>query len=164
MVKQNASELANTVFEIQPNKADSFFCFLLFVKSFNCLYLWNQLLNLCGVNFHQSKPKQYPNRKCQNKKKIIFFDFRLILLDRITYDDETEVPHLLEHEKNYDSVLQEVQPNVFCRPTYPEPNTWLLWSHSKKRDFKERKSLCNLDELKGVKKAWKWKTQLGEGS
>ena len=83
VIKQNESELANTVFKIQPNKADSFFCFLLFVQSFNCLYLWNQLSNLCGV-FTKLKPKQYPNRKCQ-KTKIIFFDFRLILLDSITY-------------------------------------------------------------------------------
>ena len=29
-------------FKIQPNKADRFFCLLLFVQSFNCLYLWNQ--------------------------------------------------------------------------------------------------------------------------
>ena len=73
----------NAVFKIQPNKADSFFSFLLFVHSFNCLYLWNYLPNLCGV-FTKLKPKQYPNRKCQ-KPKIIFFDFRLILLDRITF-------------------------------------------------------------------------------
>ena len=39
VIRQNESELANTVFKIQPNKADSF----------NCLYLWNQLPNLCGV-------------------------------------------------------------------------------------------------------------------
>ena len=43
VIKQNESELTNTVFKIQPNKADSFFCFLLFVQSFNCLYHWNQL-------------------------------------------------------------------------------------------------------------------------
>ena len=71
MIKQNESELANTVFKIQPNKADSFFCFLLFVQSFNCLHLWDQLPNLCGV-FTKLKPKQYANRKCQ-KTKIIFF-------------------------------------------------------------------------------------------
>ena len=80
VIKQNESELTNTVFKIQSNKADSF---LLFVQSFNCLYLWNQLLNLCGI-FTKLKPKQYLNRKCW-KTKIIFFDFRLILLDRITY-------------------------------------------------------------------------------
>ena len=77
---ENESELANTVFKIQPNKADSFFCFLLFVQSFNRLY---QLPNLCGV-FTKLKPKQYPNRKCQ-KTEIIFFNFKLILLDCITY-------------------------------------------------------------------------------
>ena len=49
VVKQNESELADTVFKIQPNKANSFFCFLLFVQSFNCLYFWNQLPHLCGV-------------------------------------------------------------------------------------------------------------------
>ena len=54
VIKQNESELAITVFKIQPNKADSFFCFLLFVQSFNCLHLWNQLPNLCG-GFHQIK-------------------------------------------------------------------------------------------------------------
>ena len=43
---------------MQPNKAYSFFCFLLFVQSFNCLYLRNKLPNLCGVLF-KLKPKQY---------------------------------------------------------------------------------------------------------
>ena len=43
VIKQNESELTNTVFKIQPNKADSFFCLLLHVQSFNCLYLLNQL-------------------------------------------------------------------------------------------------------------------------
>ena len=85
LIKQNESELANTVFKIQPNKTCSFFCFLLFVQSFNCLYLWNQLTNLCG-DFSKLKPKQYPNRKCKKKKtKIIFFNFRLVLLHGITY-------------------------------------------------------------------------------
>ena len=55
VIKQNELELAKTVFKIQPNKADNFFCFLLFVQSFNCLYLWNQLPNLCGV-FTKLKP------------------------------------------------------------------------------------------------------------
>ena len=95
MIKQNESELANTDFKIQPNKADSFFCFLLFVQSFNCLYLWSQLPNLCAV-FTKLKPKQYPNRKCKKKQtnkqtKIIFFDFRLILLDHITYTNILDV-------------------------------------------------------------------------
>ena len=71
VIKQNESELANTVFKIQPNKPDSFFCFLVFVQSFNCLYLWNQLLNLCGI-CTKLKPKQYPNRKCQKTKNHIF--------------------------------------------------------------------------------------------
>ena len=55
-----------TVFKIQPNKADSFFCFLLFVQSFSCVYLSNQSPNLCGV-FSKLKPKQYPDRKCKKK-------------------------------------------------------------------------------------------------
>ena len=69
VIKQSESELANTVFK--PNKADSFFCFLSFVQSFNCLYLWNQLPNLCGI-FTKLKPKKYPNRKCQNTDNYIF--------------------------------------------------------------------------------------------
>ena len=72
VIKQNESLLTNTVFKIQSNKADSFFCFLLFVQSFNCLYLWNQLSNLCGV-FTKLKPKQYPNRKCRKTKNHIFW-------------------------------------------------------------------------------------------
>ena len=32
VIKQNESKLANSVFKIQPNKTDSFFCFLLFVQ------------------------------------------------------------------------------------------------------------------------------------
>ena len=44
VIKQNESELANTAFKIKPNKAYSFFCVLLFVQSFNCLYLWNQFV------------------------------------------------------------------------------------------------------------------------
>ena len=71
VIKQNESELANIVFMIQPNKDDSFFCFLLFVQSFNCLYFWNQLPNLCGV-FTKLKPKQYPNRKSKKNKNPIF--------------------------------------------------------------------------------------------
>ena len=77
VIRQNESELANTIFKIQPNKADSFFCFLLFVKSFNCLYLLNQLPNLCGI-FTKLKPKQYPKRKCPpQKKKPKYHVFRL---------------------------------------------------------------------------------------
>ena len=80
VIKQNESELANTVFffffffflKIQPNKAHSSFCFLLFVQSFNCLYLWNQLPNLCGF-FTKLKPilKHYPGIKCLKKKSNI---------------------------------------------------------------------------------------------
>ena len=81
VIKQNELELTNIVFKL--NKADSFFCFLLFVQSVNCLYLWNQLPNLCGV-FTKLKPKQYSKRKYQ-KTQIIFFDFRLILLDWVTF-------------------------------------------------------------------------------
>ena len=54
-----------------PNKANSFFCFLLFVQSFNCVYVWNRLPNLCGV-FTKLKPKQYPSRKCQKNQKSPF--------------------------------------------------------------------------------------------
>ena len=68
VIKQYESELANTASKIQSNKADSFFCFLMFVQSFNCLYHWNQLPNLCGV-FTKLKPKQYSNRKWKKKKK-----------------------------------------------------------------------------------------------
>ena len=80
VIKQNESELANTVFKIQPNKADSFFCFLLLVQSFNCLYLWNQLPNLCGV-FTKLKPEQYQiwhNRKCQKTYFLTSDSFCLI--------------------------------------------------------------------------------------
>ena len=80
MIKQNESELANTVFKIQSNKADIFFCFLLFVQSFTCLYLWNQLPNLCGF-FTKLKPinntlienaknkRERKKRKTKNKTK-----------------------------------------------------------------------------------------------
>ena len=69
VIKQNESELANTVLKIQPNKANSFLCFWLFVQSFSCLYLRNQLPNFCGV-FTKLKPKQYPNRKCQKSPDL----------------------------------------------------------------------------------------------
>ena len=58
-------------------KADSLFCFLSFVLFVSL----EPIANLCGV-FTKLKPKHYPNRKCQ-KPKIIFFNFKLILLDRI---------------------------------------------------------------------------------
>ena len=72
VTKQNESELANTVLKIQPNKADSFFCFLLVVQSFNYLYVWNQLPNLCRC-FIKLKPKQYPNRKWKKEEKNHIF-------------------------------------------------------------------------------------------
>ena len=72
VIKQNESELAKTVFKIQSNKADSFFCLLSFVQSFNCLYFYNQWLNLCEV-FIKLKPKQYPNTKCQKNTKSYFW-------------------------------------------------------------------------------------------
>ena len=59
VIKQYELALVNTVFKIQPDKTDRFFCFLLFVQSFSCLYLWNQLPNLCGFS---------PSRKCQKNK------------------------------------------------------------------------------------------------
>ena len=64
---------------IHPNKADSFYCFLLFVQSFNCLYLWDQLPNLCGV-FTKLNPKQYLIENAYFSTSDSFF----ILLDRIT--------------------------------------------------------------------------------
>ena len=93
VIKQNESELADTVFKIQPNKADSYFCFLLFVQSFNCLYLWNQLSNLCGVFTKLS----LSNTLIENAKKpkIIFFDFRLILLDCIIYYEMIVLCHFI---------------------------------------------------------------------
>ena len=56
VIKQNESDVANTVFKIQLNKATSFFCFLLFLQSFNSLYLQNQLPNYHKV-FTQLNPK-----------------------------------------------------------------------------------------------------------
>ena len=43
VIKQNVLELANTVFKIQPNKADSFFCFLLFELVCSVLQLFLSL-------------------------------------------------------------------------------------------------------------------------
>ena len=42
VIKQNQSEVGNIDFKIEPNKAENVFCFLLFLTSFNCAYLWNQ--------------------------------------------------------------------------------------------------------------------------
>ena len=51
-------------------------CFVsLFVQSFNCLYLWNQLPNLCGI-FIKLKPKQYLIETAKKKQKSFFFLFR----------------------------------------------------------------------------------------
>ena len=49
VIKQNQSENGNIDFEIEPNKAENVFCFLLFLAFFNCSYLWNQLTNLNGA-------------------------------------------------------------------------------------------------------------------
>ena len=52
----NESEIAKTIFNIWPNKNDSFFCFLLFVQSFSCLYSLNQFpFNLYTWDFYQIK-------------------------------------------------------------------------------------------------------------
>ena len=48
VIKQNQSEVGNIDFKIEPNKAENIFCFLLFLASFNCSYLWNQLTNFNG--------------------------------------------------------------------------------------------------------------------
>ena len=40
-IKHNESELAKSRFEIQPSERRNFLCFLLFYKTFNCLYLWD---------------------------------------------------------------------------------------------------------------------------
>ena len=45
VIKQNQLEVGNIDFKIEPNKAENVFCFLLFLASFNCSYLWNQLTN-----------------------------------------------------------------------------------------------------------------------
>ena len=45
VIKQNQSEVGNIDFTIQPNKAENFFCFLLFLASFNWSYLWNHSIN-----------------------------------------------------------------------------------------------------------------------
>ena len=50
VIKQNQSEVRNIDFKIEPNKAENVFCFLLFLTSINCSYLWNQWTNLNGVS------------------------------------------------------------------------------------------------------------------
>ena len=59
----------------------SFVSYCLFNPSTVCIYENNYPIS---VRFSPTIPKQYPNRKCQ-KTKIIVFDFRLSLLDRITF-------------------------------------------------------------------------------
>ena len=49
VIKQNQSEVGNIDFKIEPNIAENIFCFLLFLASFNCSYLWNQLTNFNEV-------------------------------------------------------------------------------------------------------------------
>ena len=49
VIKQNQSEVGNIDFKIEANKAENVFCFLLFLASFNCSYLWNQLTNSNGI-------------------------------------------------------------------------------------------------------------------
>ena len=49
VIKQNQSEVWNIHLKIESNKAENVFCFLLFLASFNCSYLWNQLTNFNGV-------------------------------------------------------------------------------------------------------------------
>ena len=53
------------------------------LQSLKMLYLENQLPNLHGV-FTKLKLKLYRNRNAK-KQITTIFDFRLILLDRITY-------------------------------------------------------------------------------
>ena len=48
-IKQNQSEHGNIDFEIEPNKAENVFCFLLFLGSVNCSYHWNTLTNFNRV-------------------------------------------------------------------------------------------------------------------
>ena len=49
VIKQNQSQVGNIDFQIEPNKAENVFCFLLFLGSFICSYLWNQLTYFNGV-------------------------------------------------------------------------------------------------------------------
>ena len=48
-IKQNELELTNIKLKIQSNKADNFFCFLLFLQSLKMVLLENQMPNLHGV-------------------------------------------------------------------------------------------------------------------
>ena len=49
VIKQNQSEVGNIGLKKESNKAENGFCVLLFLASFNCSYLWNQLTSFNGV-------------------------------------------------------------------------------------------------------------------
>ena len=49
VIKQNQLEVGNIDFKIKPNNTENVFYFLLFLTSFNCSYLWNQLTNFNAV-------------------------------------------------------------------------------------------------------------------
>ena len=68
VIKQNESELANTVFKIQLNKATCFFCFLLFLQniSYICIFRTN-----CSITMG------FSNTQIGNAKKLKTHTFRL---------------------------------------------------------------------------------------
>ena len=68
MIKQNESELANTVFKIQPNKADSFFLFLI-VYSILQLFVSLEPIAQSLWGCHQIKAKTIEMQKKKKKKK-----------------------------------------------------------------------------------------------
>ena len=70
-IKQNKLELANINLEIKPKKADQFLCFLLFLQSFEMLFLKNQLPNLHGI-LTKLKLKKDPNIKWQKTENKNF--------------------------------------------------------------------------------------------
>ena len=56
VIKQNQSEVRNIDFKIEPNKAENFFCFLLFLASFKgVLHLWALFLKTLCI-FSKNKP------------------------------------------------------------------------------------------------------------
>ena len=77
MSKQNQSEVGNTDFKIQPNKAENVFCFLLFLASFNCSYLWNHQPISMGFSAKCSFENTY---SYLGKWKLNLTDFRLRLI------------------------------------------------------------------------------------
>ena len=82
VIKQNESKVANTVFKIQPNKADSLFCFLLFVQSLTvCIFETN-----CPISVGFSLNLSLNNTLLENAKKPNNHIFQHLthLLDRIT--------------------------------------------------------------------------------